>query len=158
MTKPSIAQRPPHVEKIRTRFTIPCFPHVKKFIQKNYRVKGDVLQEDEYSVLGKMVTLCLKDKREAEDNDQYRDRLTDSITIVLTSRQASMSPKKGKLMRLNLHVDSLYKEHMMVWVQALKEEGYAPYTATQMFINYYGLGEKDLINAHQYQMRLKKKK
>ena len=154
MTKPANTNRLQQADKTRTRFTIPVFPHVKRFIMKNYRVKEDVIKTEEYKLFGKMITLCLRDNRtRAEFNDQLRNRQTEKITIVLTADQARMAPRLGKLMRINHHIDDLYKEHLLCWITALKEEGHAPYTACRMFITYYNLEEKDLDAAYKFYQR-----
>lgn len=141
----------------RTHFTIPVYPHVKKFLLKEYPSKANTIKAEEYRLLGKMITLCLKDNIEASNyNDQYRDRLTEEINIIITARQAAMSPRIGKLIRINQHIDALYKEHLLVWIKSLRAEGLAPHTATKLFIKYYDLQEKDQINAYQFWLRYNK--
>src|SRR5690349_2629765 len=106
--------------KARTKFKVHVFPHVKRFILKEYG-PAEPVKSEEYSVFGKMVTLALRDNRVGADhNDQYRDRLTTSITIVLTHEQSKMGPRLGKLMRINIHMDLLFKEHLLAWISALK--------------------------------------
>lgn len=138
----------------RTQFTIPIFPHLKRFIIKNYKVKENIIRIDEYKLFGKMITLCLRDNRSgAQYNDQLRNRQNETITVVLTADQARMAPRLGKLMRINNHIDDLYKEHLLCWITALKEEGHAPYTACKMFIHHYNLEEKDLDAAYKFYQR-----
>lgn len=150
MTKPTST-----TTNTRTKFKIHVFPHVKRFILKNYG-GSEPVKTEEYGVLGKMVTLALKDNRAQSDyNDQYRDRLTTTLTITLTSEQSKMSPRQGKIMRINIHMDSLFKEHLLAWISALKVNGIAPYTACKMFLDYYELDENEysLNTAYQYYKR-----
>ena len=141
--------------KARTKFKVHVFPHVKRFILKEYG-PSEPVKSEEYGVFGKMVTLALKDNRAgADNNDQYRDRLTASITIVLTHEQSKMGPRLGKLLRINVHMDSLFKEHLLAWISALKANGIAPYTACKMFLDYYDLDENEysLNSAYMYYKR-----
>lgn len=142
-------------QKNRTRFTVPIFPHVRKFILKNYKVTDPIKVED-YNVLGKMVTLALRDNRKRVDyNDQYRDRLTASITIVLSKDQADLGPRIGKLIRINIHMDLIFKEHLLCWINALKGDGIPVNTACKMFLEYYNIEEKEysLDAAYKYYQR-----
>lgn len=138
----------------RKSFTIPMFPHVKKFIIKNYNIVGNTIKVSEQNTFGKMIVTALLDNRTRSTfNDQYRDRLTESLTIVLTSELAQMVPRLGKLKRINLHVDALYKEHLLCWINALRSEGHEPYTVCRMFIAYYNLEEKDLDTIYRWFQR-----
>jgi hypothetical protein len=143
------------VESTRSKFTIRVFPHVKKFILKHYG-STEPIKTEEYATLGKMVTLSLRDNRaHAEFNDQYRDRLTETLTIILTREQSKMGPRLGKLTRINIHIDGIFKEHMLTWINALKVDGIPAYTAIKMFLDYYELDEPEysLNTAHQFYKR-----
>lgn len=139
----------------RNKFTVPVFPHVKKFILKQYKTSEPVKVE-EYNSLGKMVTLALRDNRtRADQNDQQRNRVTSSITIILGKEQTELGPRLGKLMRINTHIDVIFKEHLLCWIEALKKDGIAPFTACKMFLEYYGIDEKEysLDAAYKYYQR-----
>ena len=143
--------------KPRSKYSVPVFPHVKKFILKNY-CNPEPVKVEEYTTIGKMVTLALRDNRKhAEFNDQYRDRLTATISIHLTTEQSKMGPRLGKLMRLNIHIDGIFKEHMLTWISALKTDGIPAYTACKMFLDYYQLDENEygLNTAYKYYQRAK---
>lgn len=143
----------------RTRFTVPVYPHVKKFILKQYNLSEPVRTE-EYKSLGKLVTLSLLDRRpHAEFNDQYRDRLKANLVICLTKEQSKLSPRLSKLMRINIHIDVLFKEHLLVWINSLGQDGIAPYTACRIFLEYYGIDENEysLDAAYKYFQRTKSK-
>lgn len=127
----------------RQRFSIPVFPHVKKFILKNYRTP-DVVKVEEYTLLGKVITLALQDKRvKSEYNDTYRDRLTEEVTIVLTIDQARMSPRMNKLMRINIDVDRMFKDHLISWIYALRKAGIPPLPACRMFLSHYSINDDE---------------
>lgn len=141
--------------KQRTKFTVPVFPHIKKFILKTYG-QAEPVKVEEYNSLGKMVTLALRDNRtRADHNDQQRDRVTATITIILGKEQTELGPRIGKLMRINNHVDVLFKEHLLIWIHALKADGIAPFTACKMFLEFYGIDEKEysLDAAYKYYQR-----
>ena len=151
---------PADVRVPRNQFTIDVFPHVKKFILKTYRTatlaKGTVKVE-EYTTLGKYVTLALREPAGPSHNDQYRDRLTASLTLVLTDKQSKLTPRLHKLMRLNIDLDRVFKEHLITWINAHRLSGIPPYTACRMFLEYYNIDEKEypLDAAHRYYQRVK---
>lgn len=142
----------------RTQFTVPMFPHVRKFIAKTYG-KGTIKSE-EYTALGKAVTLALRDKRAShEHNDQYRDRLTATITIVLTKEQAELSPKLHKLIRINIDIDRIFKDHLITWINAQKSVHIPPYASCKMFLEHYNIDESEysLDAAYRFYQRSKGK-
>ncbi len=128
----------------RKTFTIPVFPHVKKFIQKNYRFPS-IIKVDEYDILGKFVTLALNDNRPSNEygENYYRDRLTAKLTFMLTARQARQSPRIHKLMRLNIYMDKEFKDHMIIFISAQVKLDVPAYEATRNFLEYYDLDEKE---------------
>jgi hypothetical protein len=127
----------------RNKFTIPVFPHVKKFIVKHYRSSATIKVE-EYNVLGKFVTLALRDNRNSEENnDQYRNRLTAEITIVLTKEQAELSPRLNKLLRVNVDMDRIFKDHLITTIHMLGAAGIPPYNACKMFLEYYDIDDQE---------------
>jgi hypothetical protein len=143
----------------RNQFTIDVFPHVKKFILKTFpaSVERGAVKVEEYNTLGKYVTLALREPAGAENNDQYRDRLTASITLILTKKQSQLGPRLHKLMRINTDLDRVFKEHLLSWIAALSASGIAPYTACRMFLEYYGIDESEysLEAAHRFYQRAK---
>lgn len=131
------------VQRTRNRFTIPVFPHVKKFILKNTRASGSIKVE-EYTVLGKLITLALRDSSVgAENNDIYRDRITASITVVLSKRQAELGPRLSKLMRINVDIDRVFKDHLLTSIYSLADAGIPPYKACRMFLERYNIDESE---------------
>lgn len=130
--------------KTRNKFTIPVYPHVKKFILKKYRLRTPVKTE-ETTTFGKAITLVLKDNRlrlKYQDS-QYRDRLTASLTIVLTKEQSEFGPRQNKLIRINQAMDDAFKEHLLTWVSGQQEAGIPAYAACKMFLQFYDIDEKE---------------
>jgi hypothetical protein len=145
------------VKTNRNRYTIPVFPHVKKFIQKNYKVSS-VIKTEEYNTFGKLVTRALLDKRTSpQHNDAYRNKLTASITITLTKEQAELSPRINRLLRINIDMDRIFKDHLLTYIYALQSTGIPPYTACRMFLQLYSIDEKEysLDAAYRFWQRAK---
>lgn len=131
------------VRQNRNKFTIPVYPHVKKFILKYYKL-SDPARTEEYNAFGKSVTAALRDNRTiSENNDQYRDRLTATLTLLLTKDQAQLGPRIPKLTRINVDMDRLFKDHMISWIHALQVSGLAPFNACKMFLQYYGIDDSE---------------
>lgn len=128
----------------RNRFTIPVFPHVKKFILKKYRLRNPVKPE-ETTVFGQLITKVLKDNRMRlkYQDSQYRDRLTESLTIVLTKEQSEFGPRQYKLIRINQAMDDAFKEHLLTWVGAQQEAGVPAHAACKMFLQFYDIDEQE---------------
>lgn len=142
----------------RKSFTVPVFPHIKKFILKKY---SEPVKTEEYTSLGKMVSLALRDNRmTAEHNGQQRDRMKDRISIILTKEQAELSPRIGKLIRINHHIDQLFKDHLALWVDALRLDGIAAHSACKLFLKYYDIEESEysLDAAYKFIQRSEKTK
>jgi len=157
MTTTITRHRPASVKATRNKFTIPVFPHVKKFIQKSYGT-AEAIKVEEYNTLGKLVTGILRDNRKrADNNDQYRDRVTSSITIVLTKEQAELSPRITKLLRINIDMDRVFKEHLVTTIQMYSLVGIAPFNACKLFLEHYGIDEKEysVEAAYKYWQRCK---
>jgi hypothetical protein len=112
---------------------------------------------EEYTSLGKYVTLALREPAGAENNGQYRDRLTTTITIVLTKKQSQLGPRLHKLMRINTDMDRVFKDHLLTSIYMLSGTGIAPYSACRMFLAYYGIDESEysLEAAHRFYQRSK---
>jgi hypothetical protein len=141
----------------RNRYKIPVFPHVKKFIAKNCDISS-AIKTEEYTTLGRLVTRALLDRRTGEENnDQYRDKLTTYITISLTKEQAELSPRLNRLMRINIDLDRVFKDHLLTYIYALKETGIPPFTACRMFLELYKIDEKEysLDAAYRFWQRAK---
>lgn len=131
----------------RKEFTIPVFPHVKKFVFKKYRAfrVRSKIRTEEHTLLGKVVTLALKDNRlrQKYQDSQYRDRLTDTLTLELTKEQSEFSPRPYKLIRINQALDDAFKEHLLTWVGAQQEAGVPAYAACKMFLQFYDIDEQE---------------
>lgn len=142
----------------RSRFTIPVFPHVKKFIEKKYQATG-VIKTEEYTTLGKMVTLALRDgRRWTEYNTIERKHLSDTITLHLTTEQLKLGPRTTKLLRINLDMDREFKSHLISWINAGSFVGIKPFNSCKNFLAYHRIDEKEysLDAAYKYWQRLKK--
>jgi hypothetical protein len=142
----------------RSRFTIPVFPHVKKFIQKKYQA-ADVVKTEEYTTLGKMVTLALRDNRRwTEYNTIERKHLSDTITLHLTSEQLKLSPKISKLMRINLDMDREFKSHLVSWIHAGIVVGIKPFNSCKNYLSYHRIDEREysLDAAYKFWQRYKR--
>lgn len=142
----------------RARFTIPVFPHVKKFIEKKYQATG-VIKTEEYTTLGKMVTLALRDgRRWTEYNTIERKHLSDTITLHLTTEQLKLGPRTTKLLRINLDMDREFKSHLISWINAGTYVGIKPFNSCKNFLAYHRIDEKEysLDAAYKYWQRLKK--
>lgn len=144
----------------RNKFTIPVFPHVKKFIQKKYRSSSQVICE-EYTTLGKLVTLALRDGRQTTQQNSkalLRKHHSEEITLLLTSEQTRLSPRLGKLLRINVDMDREFKAHMITWIEAGKAMNVPPYTSCKMYLVHYMIDEKEysLDAAYKYWQRISK--
>lgn len=109
-------------------------------------------------MLGKMVTLALRDNRNREDNnDKYRNRLTAELTIILTKEQAELSPRLNKLMRINVDMDRVFKDHLLTTIHLLGVAGIAPYNACKMYMEHYGIDDSEysLDAAYKFWLRSK---
>lgn len=142
-----------HSTRSRNRFTIPVFPHVKKFILQKYNLSNPIKTE-EYNTFGKSITLALKDNRLRVDyNDsQYRDRLTESITIILTKEQSEFAPKLQKLIRINDAMNDAFKEHLLTWIEGQRAAGISAHHACKMFLDFYAIDEKEYSLDAAYKM------
>lgn len=142
-----------HATRPRNQFTIPVFPHVKKFILQKFNVSNPVKTE-EYTTLGRIVTLVLKDERSptSSNNSQNRDRVTESLTIVLTKDQARMRPSMYKLVRINQAMDDAFKEHLLTWVDAQQESGISAHLACRMFLEFYDIDHKEYTHDAAYKL------
>ncbi len=117
---------------------------------------------EEYTTMGRFITLALRDTRSSfeykDHNDQYRNRLTETITIILTDSQARYGPRTQKLMRINIDMDRVFKEALIIWISAQKQQGIPPYTSCKLFLEHYALDESEysLEAAYKYWQRSKK--
>jgi hypothetical protein len=141
----------------RNKFTIDVFPHIKKFILKNHDATNGSIKVEEYTTLGKYVTLALREPATAENNDQFRDRLTTTLTLELTKKQTQLGPRVSKLMRVNTDMDRVFKEHLLCWIKAQSALGIPPFTACRTFLEYYAIDESEysLEAAHRFYQRSK---
>jgi hypothetical protein len=125
---------------LRNQFTIPVFPHVRKFMLKTYSHRAGIFKSEEYTQLGKLVTLALCDPRAWKNsNDQERDRLTSNITLLLNAEQCKMGPRLFKLQRINLDMDRQFKEYLVLWIKAQADLGRGAHPACCSFLEAYDL-------------------
>lgn len=139
------------------KFNVPVYPHLKKFILKNYKDREPLRIEDN-SMLGKMITLALYDNRNrSKHKDQHPVRMTERLVIILSEEQQNLHPGIDKLVRINVSMDRIFKEHLMGWIQAMRTNGMTPFKACRMFLDHYGInGEEYSVNtAYKYYQRNK---
>ncbi|MEJ0030916.1 MAG: hypothetical protein WDO15_11325 [Bacteroidota bacterium] len=123
---------------------------MKKFLYKTYGLRSPIKVE-ENELVGKLVTLCLRDRYEKTNpNNQYRDRLTDNITIVLTKRQSEFGPQLHKLFDLNTHLDKEFKDHMITWIRAHQAAGIPAYNACRMYLEHLSIDENEYAHRSAY--------
>jgi hypothetical protein len=124
-------------------FKVPVYKRVKKFLKEHQGIDvNKPIPVDEHSLLGKMVLAALRENRKErakEYNDQYRDQQTDDITIALSTYMMSLSPRIGKLIRINIDVDMWLKESMLTHIEAQRITGIPEYTACRSFLEHYKL-------------------
>jgi len=142
----------------RSKFTIQVFPHLKKFIAKTYG--AGVIRTDESTVFGRLVTAALRDNRIRKDFNHldWHMKTTAQISIQLTTEQSGLGPKLGKLGRLNLDMDRVFKESLSGWILAQKQAGVMAYTACKAFLEFYGIDDSEysLDAAYKHWQRSKK--
>jgi hypothetical protein len=128
----------------RNEFTIPVYPHVKKFILRKFRLQ-EPCRAEEYNTFGKFIMNALEDKRLrlAYNDSQFRDRLTCSIKVLLTTEQIKTSPRLQKLIRINHAMDDAFKEHLVTWIQGQVAAGIPAYAACKMFLQFYDIDENE---------------
>jgi hypothetical protein len=128
----------------RQVFSIPVYPHVKKFILKKFRLH-EPARAEEYNTFGKFIMNTLQDNRLRVDyNDsQFRDRLTASLQVNLTINQAKHAPRLQKLIRINHAMDDAFKEHLVTWIQGQNAAGIPAHTACKIFLEYYDIDENE---------------
>lgn len=130
------------VSKTRNLFTIPVFPHVKKFILKSTRASG-AIKVEENTMLGKIVTLALLDNSTRDGNNDASRRATASVTLTLTKRQVDLRPGIIKLMRINVDIDRVFKDHLLTTIYSLADAGIPSYQACRMFLGRYNINESE---------------
>jgi hypothetical protein len=135
-------------EHARRQYTIPVFPHVKKFINKTYPTAADCVLVDECTDLGKFITLALIDNRawkESRDlnTPERAAKFTESIKVMLTIQQAEMRVRQSKLIRLNIDMDRVFKAHLITFIESKKQDGYPVRLACRKFMEYFNLDESE---------------
>lgn len=155
-------------QKHRKQYTISVFPHVKKFMLKTFPHDNGVFKIEEWNTLGSLVTLCLIDNRAwknrnfSNDDDYFKDKLTEQITIILNKEQMELSPREYKLMRVNSEMNRLFKEHLFTWVHSQYKVGMPAHKACRSFLEYYKLDpdgtEYNIDNAYKAWQRSQSKK
>jgi hypothetical protein len=89
--------------------------------------------------------MVLKDNRlRLKYNDsQYRDRLTESMTLLLTKEQSEFSPRQNKLIRINMAMDDAFKEHLLTWISGQCQAGIPAHQACRLFLQFYDIQEQE---------------
>lgn len=142
----------------RSHFTVPVFPHLKKFISKTYGT--GMIRTEETTVLGRLVTAALRDNR---INKGYKGLYgqyspTAEIQLWLTKEQTELGPRLNKLIRLNLDMDRVFKEALTGWIIAQEDSGMMAYTACKAFLKFYNIDDSEysLDAAYKHWQRYKK--
>jgi hypothetical protein len=148
------------MSEARKEYTIPTFPHLKKFMLKTEPHKGSVILVDEYSVLGKVITLALLDRRawkevSAFNTSERSAKLTESIKLILTKEQSEMAVRQSKLLRINIDMDRVFKSHLLTFIEAKKQDGTPVRIACKNFLQYLDLDDSDysLDSAYKHYQR-----
>jgi hypothetical protein len=138
----------------RKSFKIEIFPHLKKFIQKNYHHDtSQPIYVDEHSTFGKLITLALRDSRSWKEFDSYHEeRKMDTITIVLTLQQSYLSARQYRLRRLNIDLDKLFKENLVQWIRSQMALGSNASAACRSFLAFYDLSESEFSQENAYKV------
>lgn len=131
-------------------YTIPVYPHVRKFIRQTYATHFDkkTFHLTEHVTPGKLVTMALREKRSRNHlcaigtgRPESAQKITDEITIALTTHQMNLSPRLSKLYRLNIDFDNLFKEHMITFLVAQYSMGTPVFHACKNFLEQYEIKE-----------------
>jgi len=141
----------------RNEYAIPVYPHVRKFIQKKFKCK-DTLHTSEHTTLGMLVTVALKDNprkglgqiHNMNVRPETAEKLTHSLSLVITKRQADHAVRLSKLARLNNFFDRMFKEHMVTFIEAQVAQGFPAYTACANFLAHYGIEDHEYSLATAY--------
>jgi hypothetical protein len=146
----------------RKNWKVAVYPHIRKFMLANYEHDKGVWRAEEYTPLGKYVTLALIDRRSQKfsENDQQRgDRVRAEVTIQLTTAQASLSPRLYKLQRLNLDLDHEFKKYLLFGIRILNFHGVPPYTACKQLLELLNIDDSEysLDAAYKYYQRTRDK-
>lgn len=112
---------------------------------RTYPHQRAVFTTYEGTTLGKLVTLALRKSayQERNNNDQQRNRPMVTITLRLTSAQLNSRPRLYKLMRLNLDIDDVFKQHLLVWIAAYNTLGVGAQPACRSFLEYFDIDETE---------------
>jgi hypothetical protein len=141
MPSPTTLKQEPG-RQYRRQYTVPIFPHLKKFIAKTYG--AGVIRTEESTVLGRLVTAALRDnlgRRFSARDWPYEP--TETITILLTKDQAHLSPKQSKLLRINVDVSRMFRDSLIAWIIAQQEAGMMAYPACRAFLDLYGIEDEE---------------
>jgi hypothetical protein len=136
-------------------FTIPIFPHVKKFIAHRYGLRSPIKVSENLS-LGKMISFALMDKRHRNlASEPHHDGMTDSVTLILTEDQLRMTPRIKRLIVINTDFHQLFKEHLMTYILAQKSMGVPAKAACRNYLSDMGINEKEysIESAYKYYQR-----
>lgn len=147
-------------KETRNEFSIPVYPHVRKFMVKKFKASKAILTT-EHSTIGMLVTAALRDNQvktglgkvhEMNVRPETREKLTDELTLILTKRQTDYSVRLSKLIVLNNYFDRMFKEHMLTFMEAQGAVGFPAYAACRNFLKFYDILESEysLESAYRY--------
>jgi hypothetical protein len=147
------------MSELRREYTIPVFPHVRKFIAHRYGLRSPI-KVSETIPLGNLITLSLLDKRprilsSEVFSPEISSKVRDQITFILTAEQIHMGPQIKKLISINITVDQLFKENMITYILAQKSLGMLAKTSCKYFLAEMGINESEysIDTAYKYYRR-----
>jgi hypothetical protein len=134
--------------KPRTDYTIEVFPHIRKYMLKNFPRQGNVFRTEESTILGRMVTLALRDHRAWKQGpykhltNVNKSRELKKIVIRLTDDQTKMAPRLAKLQRLNIDMDCVFRDALIGWIAAQEALGTSALSACNSFLDFYDIDKE----------------
>lgn len=119
---------------------LPCF--------LNYSHNGSCVLVDECTDLGKFITLALLDRRawkESRDinTPERSSKLNCTIRFLLTKEQSGMAVRLSKLIRINLDMDRVFKEHLLTFIESKKQDGTPVRLACRNYLEYLNIDESE---------------
>ncbi len=112
--------------------SIPMKPHIKKFVL--YALdKREPIQVTERQFLGSAIMKALQEKR-LHRFDRVLDLYTDSISVILNKEMRERSPKRAKLLFINVELDIHFASSLIFWVKAQMKMGSPANEACKNFL------------------------
>jgi hypothetical protein len=151
-------------DRKNTIHKVPIKPHLKKFFLKSHSLT-EPIKVDEDTLLGKQVLSILQDKRSLNGREMNiitefdSDQLDDNLKLELSTTLTDRAPRIGKLIRINIYLQLVFKSGVILWIQAQTKAGINPYNACKAFLEYYDIDESEysLDGVHQIWKRFNAK-